>query len=337
MGGFEPDEVLRRLGARLKMRHLTLLLNIRRYGSLTRVAERMASSQPAITNALAELEGMFGAPLFDRSVRGMAPTALGEVVLARAGAMIHDLEHLVRDMETVVAGHAAHLHIGVIPFISGRILSAAIQRTLPDGARRLTVTVHEAASVQLLARLREHDVDIVIGRASATLDLEGVAFERLYQQQPRLIASRRLAARLGRTRLDWPVLAGLDWILGAPHTPMREQVADMFLGAGLAPPTPIVESGSARLIGEMIAASETAISIVPSDVADELVRIAGVAIVPYSFDWTLPPIALFTRARGARSVDALFAESLRQVCREIHGGAPVGAADGQGQGNVSFR
>jgi DNA-binding transcriptional LysR family regulator len=337
MAGFDADEVLRRLGARLKMRHLTLLLNIRRYGSLTRVAERMASSQPAITNALAELEGMFGAPLFDRSVRGMAPTALGEVVLGRASAMVHDLEHLVRDMETVVAGHAAHLHIGVIPFISGRILSAAIQRTLPDGQRRLTVTVHEAASEQLLARLGEHDVDMVIGRASATLDLEGVAFERLYQQQPRLIASRRLAAQLGRTRLDWPVLVELDWILGAPHTPMREQVADMFLGAGLAPPTPIVESGSARLIGEMIAASETAVSIVPSDVADELVRIAGVAIVPYSFNWTLPPIALFTRAQGARPVDTLFAESLRQVCREIFGGAPGDAGAGRGTGSMALR
>ncbi len=337
MAGFDADEVLRRLGARLKMRHLILLLNIRRYGSLTRVAERMASSQPAITNALAELEGMFGAPLFDRSVRGMAPTALGEVVLARAGAMVHDLEHLVRDMETVVAGHAAHLQIGVISFISGRILSSAIQRTLPDGERRLTVTVHEAASDELLTRLREHAVDIVIGRASATLDLDGVVFERLYQQQPRLIASRRLAARLGRARLDWPVLAELDWILGAPHTPMREQVADMFLGAGLAPPTPIVESGSARLIGEMIAASETAVSIVPSDVADELVRIAGVAIVPYSFNWTLPPIALFTRARGARPVDALFADSLRQVCRDTYGAPPPGLAQRPGPENTALR
>jgi hypothetical protein len=64
------------------------------------------------------------------------------------------------------------------------------------------------------------------------------------------------------------------------------------------------------------------VSIVPADVADELVRIAGVAIVPYSFNWTLPPIALFTRAQGARTVDTLFAESLRQVCRETYGGAP---------------
>lgn len=70
--------------ARLKMKHLALLLAIKQQRSLTRVAEQMSTSQPAVTQALAELENLFGAPLFTRSARGMAPTALGELVLARA-------------------------------------------------------------------------------------------------------------------------------------------------------------------------------------------------------------------------------------------------------------
>ncbi|WP_199103136.1 LysR substrate-binding domain-containing protein [Aquitalea sp. ASV11] len=316
MTGINGEEVLRRLSSRLKMRHLILLLNIRQYGSLTRVAEQMASSQPAITSALAELESMFGAPLFDRSVRGMAPTALGKLVLARAQAMIHDLGHLVRDMESAVAGFDAHLHVGVIPFISGRLLSAAIRRAMPEDSKGLTVTIHEGTSDQLLPQLQDHTLDIVIGRASSTVDLAGVEFSLLYRQQPRLIASRRLAAQLGRVRQDWQQLVALDWILGAPNTPMREQVADIFLAAGVAPPSPIVESYSSKLIGEMIVASERAVSIVPADIAEELVRTAGLAIVPYSFDWTLPPIAMFTRA-GAQSRPLLqFAEALRQLCAD---------------------
>ncbi|AOZ04619.1 LysR substrate-binding domain-containing protein [Cupriavidus malaysiensis] len=314
---FDADEVGRRLGGRLKMRHLKLLLAIERHGSLTRAAEAMASSQPAVTNALAELESMFGAPLFARGARGMSPTELGRVVLDRARAMTQDLDHLVRDMQAVVAGHAAHLHIGVIPFVSGQMLSAAIRRTRPEGGRRLTVTLHEGTSDQLLPMLRDHVLDIVVARASSAVPRDEASFEVLYHQQPRLIANRRLAARLARTALDWGRLAELDWILGAPNTPMREQVADLFLGAGVAPPTPIVESYSSKLIAEMIAASETAVTIVPADIAEELVRIAGVAIVPYSFGWTLPPVAMFVRAdRPGRPVDLLFAESLRQVCRE---------------------
>jgi DNA-binding transcriptional LysR family regulator len=104
---------------------------------------------------------------------------------------------------------------------------------------------------------------------------------------------------------------------------MREQVANIFLGAGLTPPTPIVESYSSKLIGEMIVASEQSVSIVPADMAEELVRIAGVAIVPYSFEWTLSPIALFTRLNEPeRMPSRLFAESLRQVCQEIYKRAP---------------
>src|SRR5690606_28350851 len=161
---FDPDEVIRKLTQRLKMRHCVLLLRIAQHGSLTRVAEDMATSQPAITKALAELESMFGAELFDRSVRGMAPTALGKVALAHARAMVHDLAHLARDMEAVAAGHAAHLHVGVIPSISGQIISSAIRHTTSTGEQRLLMTLREGDSHQLLEDLRNHTLDLVVAR-----------------------------------------------------------------------------------------------------------------------------------------------------------------------------
>lgn len=309
-----PDDLAARLAARLKLRHLMLLQRIREHGSLTRVAEHMATSQPAVTQALAELEALFGAPLFTRSARGMAPTALGEVALSRAQAMLEDVGHWARDIEAVGAGRAAHLHVGVIPFLPGRLLATAIGAMRPQG-RRVSVTLHEGTSDQLLERLRTHALDCVVGRASAVLDMAGLVHEVLYAQEPRLIAHRRLAARLARRPLAWPELAELDWVLGARGTPMREQITDFFLRAGVAPPPPFVESLSSRLIGELIAANERAVSIVPADIADELARIAGVGIVPYRFGWTLPPIALFQRAAGAQYEEqALFAQALRQAC-----------------------
>lgn len=305
------------------MRHLVLLLKIEQYGSLTRVAEHMASSQPAVTNALGELESMFGTPLFERSSRGMLPTALGAVVLKRAQAMLHDLDHLAREMESVGAGHAAHLHIGVIPFVSGQILSAALRQLrqvdILKKERHLTVTIHEGTTDHLLAQLQDHTLDLVIGRASAAVEVGQTRFEVLFRQHPRLIANRRLAAKLGRIKLDWQKLWALEWILGAPHTPIREQVASLFLAAGMTPPVPVVESYSSKLIGEMIAASEDTVSIVPADIAEELVRVAGVAIVPYAFEWTLPPIALFTRPGAAPfAAQEAFATTLREICRETY-------------------
>ena len=317
MTTFDSTNVLRKLTSRLRIRHLTLLLQIEQSGSITRAAEHLSSSQPAVTQVLAELEDVFGTPLFERSARGMVPTPLGRIALSCARAITEELGHLVGDMEAVLAGRTAHIHLGVVPFVPSRLLAAAIERTRPDGERRVSVTVHEGTSDQLLSQLQEHTLDVVVGRASSAMNPTQVAMEVLYRQPPRLIAGRRLAARLARVRLDWHKLAELDWILGAPHTPMREQVTGIFLGAGIAPPVPLTESYSSRLIGELIRAGERAVSIVPADIADELVRVAGVAVVPYTFEWALPPLAIFTRATGSRRlVDQLFADSLREVCRE---------------------
>lgn len=320
------DEVIRHLSARLKMRHLMLLLQIRQHGSLTRVAEHMASSQPAITNALAELEDMFGGSLFERSSRGMIPTPLGTTVLARAESMLHDLDHLAADVGALISGHATRFHIGVISFISGKTLASAIRHTQSQISQRLTISLHEGTSDALMAQLRDHTLDIVIGRASSSVDLANLHFEVLHQQKPRLIACRRLAARLSRSGTNWRKLAELDWILGAPQTPMRDQISDLFLHAGVTPPFPVIESLSPRLIGEAVALSENAVSIMPADVAEELVRIAGVAIVPYAFDWTLPPVTLFTRPGVPREIDRIFAASLRAQfqTKEANEPAPYG-------------
>lgn len=313
------SDLCTRMAARLKMKHLLLLTAIQEQRSLTRVAEKMATSQPAVTQALAELEALFGAPLFIRSSRGMDPSALGQLVLARAHTMLADLAHWALDIEAVAHARAAHLHVGVIPFLPGRMLAQAIGLTRPRG-RRLTVSLHEDTSDLLLQRLRSHELDCVIGRSSAVLDMGGLQHTVLYEQVPRLIAHPLLAQRLARRPLQWAELAQLDWVLGARKTPMREQITDFFLRAGMAPPPPFVESLSAKVIGELVAANEQAVSIVPDDIAQELVRIAGVAIVAHDFDWTLPPITLFQRQAGAQFEEQqLFAQALKEVCAQWAG------------------
>jgi len=302
---------------RLKLRHLLVLLTIQEHRSLTRVAHQLATSQPAVTQLLAELEALFGGPLFLRSSRGMEPTPLGQIVLARSRTMLSDVNHWARDLEARSQGSAAHLHVGVIPFLPGRLLAEAINRARPEG-RRITVSLHEDTSDHLLARLRMHELDCVIGRTSAILDMSGLRHEVLYQQEPKLIAHRRLAVRLNRKPLQWFELTELDWVLGARRTPMREQITDFFLRAGVAPPPPFVESLSSKVIGELVAANERAVSIVPADVASELARIAGVGVVRHRFGWTLPPITLFQRIGGAQYEEQeLLAHALKQVAIEI--------------------
>lgn len=96
--------MVHRMVTRLRMKHFLLLQAIEAQRSLTRVAQQLATSQPAVTQALAELESLFGAPLFTRSSRGMSPTDLGRLVLARAKTLLSDLGHWAQDIEAVGQG-----------------------------------------------------------------------------------------------------------------------------------------------------------------------------------------------------------------------------------------
>lgn len=305
-----------RLTGHLKIRHLELLLAIRQYGSLSEVSRQMQTTQSAVTHALADIEAMFGCKLFARSSRGMQPTGAGLAALRRAQWMMTDIVHLAHDVQAAAAGFSSHISIGIIPFVSAALLARALEHMHSRLGRAVTATIHEGTSDQLVNLLRHREIDCMIGRASAVTNVEGIRHVVLYHQAPRLIASAGLAERLGCGPLNWEELARLEWILGPKNTPMREQVSDLFVRAGLAPPAPIVESYSSKLIAELLVSRGNTLSIVPADIAEELVRMAKISIVNFELDWTLPPIALFTRAEThAREIESAFADAIQMAIK----------------------
>ena len=70
--------------ARLKLRHLQLLVALDELRNLNRAAQSLGLTQPAASRLLAEVEQMVGGAVFERRPRGVEPNALGEVLLRRA-------------------------------------------------------------------------------------------------------------------------------------------------------------------------------------------------------------------------------------------------------------
>ena len=58
-----------RIRRRLKLRDLDTFLAVAQSGSMAKAAARLAVSQPAVSNAIAELERTLGVRLFDGSRR----------------------------------------------------------------------------------------------------------------------------------------------------------------------------------------------------------------------------------------------------------------------------
>lgn len=314
-----------RLSNRLKHRHLVLLTNIAKHGSLTRVAAATGISQPAVTKALAELEGIFGGPLFLRSGRGLLPTALGNLALVRARHMQSDLELWAREVEALHAGHSAHLNVGVVPYVSSALLTTAISRLHQRFG--VTLTLHRATTDHLVPMLRRHELDCIISRATSTVALDDLIHRVLYRQRPRLIAHSRLAQRLARRRPDWSAVAAMDWVLPAANTPTRQLIVEHFIRAGLRPPSPVLEAYSTDVIEGMLTMNEALISVVPEDIARELCQRGKLGMLPWDFDWELPPINLIRRKREqVLGAEERFSEILLALC--VDAGLPEGAGFG---------
>ncbi|MFI0470662.1 LysR family transcriptional regulator [Saccharopolyspora sp. 5N102] len=79
----------------LEVRHLRVVCTIAETGSLTRAAAALHLTQPGLSAQLRRIETMLGGRLFDRRTSGVVPTALGELVLSRARAVLPTLDELM--------------------------------------------------------------------------------------------------------------------------------------------------------------------------------------------------------------------------------------------------
>ncbi|MDS1139413.1 LysR substrate-binding domain-containing protein [Pusillimonas sp. SM2304] len=303
--------------ARMKMRHLDMLKNIERYGSLTRVAQETGISQPAVTKTLAEIESLFGAPLFTRSGRGLIPTDMGKLAMLKSGRMLRELHHWASEMEAVRKGHSARLLIGAVPYVSGSLLTQAITRLYER--HNIIIAVQQATTDHLLQSLCDHELDCVLGRASAMAGRENLWHEVLYVQRPVLIGHNHLLERLGERPLDWRTLATMKWILPSLATPVGAKMAELFTQEQVPVPLPIIETYSIDIMHGVLSTNESVVSVVPEDIALDMVRRGGVGILPWKMDWELPPLSLIRRVRDM-PVDAedKFAEILKELCNQAY-------------------
>ena len=76
-----------RLGRRLRVRDLYILSVAVRTGSMAKAARQLAISQPAVSEAIANLEHILAVPLLDRTPRGVEPTIYADAILRRSSAV----------------------------------------------------------------------------------------------------------------------------------------------------------------------------------------------------------------------------------------------------------
>ncbi|MBS0452763.1 MAG: LysR family transcriptional regulator [Proteobacteria bacterium] len=277
--------------SRLKLRQLSLLQAIDRHRTLGRVAAEMQLSQPAITKALHEVEDIFGSQLFDRTSRGLVPTAAGDAALHCARRWLAELEATSRVLTSLEAGRSGRIRLGLTQQVPKQLMSAALTHLL-DRSPRISVMVREGTTDELVAGLVARELDCAIGR-SYDGDASGLVQEAIFEQEPCLVVGAKNVKRLSRVPLDWAKLAQLDWILPPPNTPMRRTYNAIFVGAGVQPPLPILETTAIRTMEMVLRQEPNAITIFARDVLADIEGAGHWAALPYRLSWNLPPVSFF--------------------------------------------
>jgi DNA-binding transcriptional LysR family regulator len=132
-------------------------------GNLTRAAERLFVSQPALTKQIKQLERQLGVRLFTRSRTGMSLTAAGQVLAERLPAVLAGFDQALRDAKRAASRAARVLRVG---FLAGAA-NEATQQILASFARRRPgwrVEMRAASWLDPTAGLASGDTDVALLR-----------------------------------------------------------------------------------------------------------------------------------------------------------------------------
>jgi DNA-binding transcriptional LysR family regulator len=200
-----------------------------RYGVLTRAADEMFVTQPAVSVLIRQLEESLGMRLFDRTSRSLRPTVAAEEILPTVERMLRDLDSLKSSVRELAGRERGHLRFAATPSIAGAIvpgLLAEYRLLYPN----IEVSLDDAAPDRLTAPTLAGDVEFSIGTVNDAA--EGLTLQRLARDP--LCAICRKDSRLARKRrLTWEDALSYPWIAVKANSGIRNLIDEALFTLGV--------------------------------------------------------------------------------------------------------
>jgi DNA-binding transcriptional LysR family regulator len=230
-----------RIGRRIKLRDLHILLAVAQTGSMIRAAQSLAISQPVISKTISDLEHTLGVCLLDRAARGVEPTDYGRAFINCGTIVFDELRRGVQAIEFLSDPTYGKLRVGGIPpFIDGMI--PAVIARLAERYPRFEFHVTESDTPNLCKLLRDRELDLLISLASSDLG-EDFVCDPLFEDHIYVMAginnpwSRRRRIRLA-------ALVDEPWVMPDADNLIWPVIEEAFRAAGLSSPMRVVVSNS---------------------------------------------------------------------------------------------
>ena len=117
-----------RIGRRIKLSDLHILLAVAQSGSMAKAASALAVSHPVVSRSISDLEHTLGVRLLERNPHGVELTEYGRAMLSRSHAAFDELRQGVKDIEFLSDPTLGEVRIGTTPPLAASFVSAVIDR-----------------------------------------------------------------------------------------------------------------------------------------------------------------------------------------------------------------
>jgi DNA-binding transcriptional LysR family regulator len=246
----------------MELHQLRTLVAVADAAQLTRAAERLGLSQPAVSAHIRALEKGFGAKLFERVASGMMLTRAGRELLPYAEQVLRAAEAMRQAAAALKGTVSGRLRLGTIvdPELLrlGEFLGRAVER-FPG----LEIEVHQEVTGAALEAVRDGTLDASF--YFGDLDGAGIGGVRLAEVAYRVVAP---AAWAERVRGAGPKeLAALPWVLSPPSSTVHRIVHALFAQQGITP-SKVIEADNEQVIASLVAAG-VGLSVMREQLAEE--------------------------------------------------------------------
>jgi DNA-binding transcriptional LysR family regulator len=296
------------------LRDLQVLLAVAQFGSMAKAASHLLITQPAVSQAVANLERAFGARLIDRGPHGAVLTSYGEAIQRRGMEVFDILKQGSRDIEYLSDAGTGDVWIGANEVLLGGFVPAVVQRLAEQHSNIAVHALTVNTSDFDFEKLRERKLDLLLGRIMPQID-DDLNVETLFEEGLSVVVGQD-SPWARRRKVALAELAGGPWIFGEPDNVVRSLVSKVFCDNDLNAPRVSIVSVSMHLRLALLATGKY-LSTIPNSFVRYGVDRWSLKILPIDLGLRLP-VGIFTLKNRTLSPVALnFIKNVRSVAKSV--------------------
>ncbi len=257
----------------MELYQLRTFVTVLRLRHLTRAAEQLHLSQPAVSHQIKALEEELGARLFERVSSGLQPTPAGREFLPLAERVVAAADELLAHARNRRGALSGLVRLGTIIDPAFTRLGELL-RLLLERHPLLQVEARQSISGLVLDAVRRGEMDIGYYLSPAPeAEVAAVALAPV-----RYAVTAPAAWREKIAAADWRGIAALPWIGTAPATSQTRLTREMFATQGLQP-SQVIQADHERSMRSLVAAG-VGLCLIREELAREAEAAGEVVIWP---------------------------------------------------------